>query len=1161
MTPTASAQQHPITFATLSEGQTLDGFRATAVYLNDADRPMGARFIHGKSGFTLDVLEIQSVPQAFLWATTFPTSNMGEPHTQEHLLLGKGNKGRAVASLEPMALANSTAFTMQWRTCYSFYSPAGVDVFYDQAERRLDALLHPDYTDEEIRREVRNFGVAENERDHSLRVEEKGTVYNEMVSSMDQPNYLVWRTAGLMIYGPEHPLAFSAGGLPEALRVIQPADIRKFHREHYHLANMGMIAALPKGIALTDVLARMDAICNRVQPGRPGLPVRTEKDLPVPRPAPAGEIRIVEYPHRNEQQPGALWLLWPADREVEGAEKELLDLFLSTLGGDPTTNLYKRFIDSKTREIDIGAKSVFAGARDDLGHPVIVGFGDTPVARMNERDIADLRGRVLDELRRIAAWKDGSVELAEFNARVGSRLVQERRELAKFVNSPPTFGFRRSNSGWMEQLYQLSQRPGFRKSVTLKPELAEVEQTLASGRNIWAEYLVKWKLTGVEPWAVAMKPSPDLIRKAQAGREERARAEAALLKQQYGAADEQEAIRRYRADYDRSSAEIEKAAAAIAPPKFIDRPPLTLDDQLEYQVLQLKGGIPLVASTFDGMTSATAGIALGAGGVGRDRLVYLAALPQLLTSVGVIENGKPVSYEEMSERLKKEILSLDAGFSTNPTTGRVELTLRGSGNDTGEARKALGWMGLALYHPDWRPENLPRIRDVVDQWLSALRRTTQRPEEFWVDAVAACYRRQDSPVLLAAESFMTRAHFALRLRWMLKDAGDSAAHTAADSFLDELGKATGTREQLKALLAPIQEGKSERLANLPAAARAVAMDAARDLDLTLADIPDSSVAADWSYLCGRMRRDLDVTPERALVALDAVRQRLLVSGHTRMFLVSSAATQQELRPLLQDLASRFDEAAPNAASGGGKLVEERLRRRDPAATHSVFVGLLNANSQGGVFLNSAPAAGYRDTDRDLLLDFLASNLYGGRGAHGIFMKTWAAGLAYSNGLRVRPADGRLNYYAERTPELPQTLRFVIEELKRAPQPDTALVEYAIAESFGATRAASPYEARGEGMAADLADGLGPEVVARFRKSLLELRQAPGLAAELYRRMNRVYGTVLPGLSGKASQVKGGIYFVIGPEKQLAAWEEYLKTAEGPEARLYRLYPRDFWITE
>jgi hypothetical protein len=34
--------------------------------------------------------------------------------------------------------------------------------------------------------------------------------------------------------------------------------------------------------------------------------------------------------------------------------------------------------------------------------------------------------------------------------------------------------------------------------------------------------------------------------------------------------------------------------------------------------------------------------------------------------------------------------------------------------------------------------------------------------------------------------------------------------------------------------------------------------------------------------------------------------------------------------------------------------------------------------------------------------------------------------------------------------------------------------------------------------------------------------------------------------------------VIGPEKQLAAYEEYLKKADAPGARLWRLYPRDFW---
>jgi len=129
-----------MTYGTLTEGQTIQGFRTEAVYFNDTDQPLGARFVHQKSGFTLDLLEIQSVPQAFVWVTTYPTSDMGEPHTQEHLLLGKGNKGRSVASHEPMSLSNSSAYTEQWRTCYHFYTSAGPDVFYDEFERRGTAV-------------------------------------------------------------------------------------------------------------------------------------------------------------------------------------------------------------------------------------------------------------------------------------------------------------------------------------------------------------------------------------------------------------------------------------------------------------------------------------------------------------------------------------------------------------------------------------------------------------------------------------------------------------------------------------------------------------------------------------------------------------------------------------------------------------------------------------------------------------------------------------------------------------------------------------------------------------------------------------------------------------------------------------------------------------
>ena len=55
-------------------------------------------------------------------------------------------------------------------------------------------LLHPDYTDEEIRREVMNWGVSDEPGGKALRLEEKGTVYQEMVSTYTHPDQVLWRT-------------------------------------------------------------------------------------------------------------------------------------------------------------------------------------------------------------------------------------------------------------------------------------------------------------------------------------------------------------------------------------------------------------------------------------------------------------------------------------------------------------------------------------------------------------------------------------------------------------------------------------------------------------------------------------------------------------------------------------------------------------------------------------------------------------------------------------------------------------------------------------------------------------------------------------------------------------------------------------------------------
>jgi Zn-dependent M16 (insulinase) family peptidase len=1147
----------PVQLDTLKKGDVAEGFRTDAVYLNDAGKPIGARFTHRRSGFTLDYLQIESVPQGYTWVNSIPVGDQGEPHTQEHLLLGKGTTGRAFAGLDTVWLSGSTAFTQQWRTSYHFNTTAGKDVFFDLFAAELNALLHPNYTDEEIRREVRSFGVTTNP-DGTLRLEEKGSVYNEMTSSSANRFRVLFRAMGHLVYGTNHPLAYNSGGEPSGIRTMKPEDIRNFHKANYYLANMGTMVAFPKNVALTEVLQRTDAILQKVEKDPKSRESTTTKPFPAPQAAAAGTIVIAEYPHRNDQNPGSLAVVWPASRTSLSVEDLiLLELFGETFAGDATTNLYKLFIDSKTRTMDIGATSVFANIERDPGHPVSFVLDNVAVANLTNEKIAEIRTKIVDELARIAAFPDNSPELKEFNGRVLSRVSETERQLANFVNSPPAWGARGTYSSWMDQLLLLERTPDFQKSVTLAPQMKTIRTQLSSGKNVWRDALPRWQLTGVTPYGAAARPSSALLQREDAERVQRAEAEAQRLAAQYATTDIQAALKRVQTEQDTEAARIEEEAKKITPPEFVKNPPLTLDDTLQYAESRLPGSsVPLVTSTFDNMSSATVGLALRADQVPYGELRYLSLLPALLTRVGVIEKGRPVSYEEMSERLRNEILRLDANFSTNVRTGRVELALRGAGIGATEASRAIEWMTLVLHHPDWRYENLPRIRDVVDQSLSNLRNTMSGSEESWVNDPANAYRLQGNASFLAASSFLTRTHNALRLRWLLKDLPPAEDQAALDAWFASLAAQKGTRDELKALLA-----KPETVANLSPAATAIAKDAVKDLDLTLIEIPDDSLAKDWAYLVNALHADLKVPPTQALAMLEGLRARLTARANARMWFVTSTDLQKQLKGLVAGFASSLSESG-NATPVGpfsANAIDARLRSRVGGEGRPTYVGLLAPNMKGGVIITSVPSVHFSDAnDREKQLDYLANRLFAGAGAHGVFLKTLAAGLAYSNGIRGGVQGGRTGYYAERTPEIPQTVKFVVDTLKSAER-NPKLTDYAVAQLFGETRAAGTYEARAEGIANDLADRQPPEQVKKFRQSILELRKDPQLADKLFDRKDAVYGRILPGYNVKGKDVADAYYFAIGAEKQLDAWEAYLKNADGAETKLLRLYPRDFWM--
>lgn len=1163
---TRGVQKADIDLGTLTRNQPVGGFVTEAVYLNDSGTPIGGRFVHRKSGFVLDFLRIESVPRAFTWVNTPPVSDQGEPHTQEHLLLGKGTTGRAFAGLETMWLSSSSAFTDQVQTCYHFNTAAGPAVFFDLFQAQMNALLHPNYTDEEIRREVCNFGVAENP-DSTLRVEEKGTVYNEMVSTNANPYWKIDRSAARMVYGPDHPLARDAGGDPAGIRAMKPSDIRKFHFSNYYLGNMGTIASFPSGMPVREILERFDTILRDVEPEPSSRSAKSEEAFPDVRPATPETIDLVEYPYKNERQPSPILITWPANRALDPGETLLLEMFVSAFAGDPTTNLYKLFVDGQTRVMTTGAKGVYGSVGRHKGQMIQIGMTDVDVDSLTTEKLAAIRTVIVHEIDRIASLQDGSKPLAELNDRVSSRLAERERAFASFVNSPPDFGARSAGAAWFESLSLLARTGEFKRSLTYKPQVQFVRELLQTNKNFWRERFALWKISGVVPYVSAAKPSPSLLAREETARTARSQAEVERIEKLYTVADPQAAIKRYQAGYDSASETIEREASTVPRASFVKSPPRTLDDPLQFEVRTLEGGIPFVVSRFDNMTSATTGLALRLDGVHREQLRYVSLLPQLLTQVGVIENGKPVPFEEMSERLRKEILSLNASFSVNARTGRVELLVSGAGLGAAETARALEWMTLVLQHPDWRPENLPRIRDMVDQSLSALRNTMQGPEEAWVLDPPAAYRMQSNPAFLAADSALTASHNALRLRWLLKETPTGDAQQVAP-FLTKLADAgkTAGRSDLKAFLAGAAStpaslrSLADSLAALPPPARAVADEALRDLDVTLIEIPDQSLAADWSYVCLAMRDDLLVPPAEVLSAIDAVRRSILKSGGARFYFVGSKTMAESLAPKIASLAASFERAPlAKASSGGARSIDARLRARGSSATAPVYVGLLAPNMTGGVIVTSAPGIHFADyADKDKQLDFLASRLFAGYGAHGIFLKTIGAGLAYSNGLRASVSSGRIGYYAERTPEIPQTVKFVIDELKGAAR-DTSLSEYAVALAFAEQRAALSYEARADGIAADLADGQPPELVRRFRESILELRKEPRLGERLFERKDKVNGWILPGYNVKGKDVRDAVYFVIGPDRQLDAWDAYLRAAEGKETRLFKLYPRDFWM--
>jgi hypothetical protein len=84
------AAESTLQLSSLKKDQRIAGFRVANLYSDAAGQVVGAKFVHSPSGSPVFVLQIETVPQAFLWINEPSNSDEGLAHSLEHLVVGKG---------------------------------------------------------------------------------------------------------------------------------------------------------------------------------------------------------------------------------------------------------------------------------------------------------------------------------------------------------------------------------------------------------------------------------------------------------------------------------------------------------------------------------------------------------------------------------------------------------------------------------------------------------------------------------------------------------------------------------------------------------------------------------------------------------------------------------------------------------------------------------------------------------------------------------------------------------------------------------------------------------------------------------------------------------------------------------------------------------------
>jgi hypothetical protein len=519
--------------------------------------------------------------------------------------------------------------------------------------------------------------------------------------------------------------------------------------------------------------------------------------------------------------------------------------------------------------------------------------------------------------------------------------------------------------------------------------------------------------------------------------------------------------------------------------------------------------------------------------------------------VGLRENAQITTYTELNDLIDNHLYGFDAGNEWSPSTRRSEFKLRLSGIDQEELKTGLLLLGRMVRSNDLTLQNLPRIQDLVKAKIANNDKYTHQWESNWVKNPAKAFWYQTDAVGIAIGSAFTQAHWAEQMRWTLHDPVPSLLVDQLNKFSNETisGMDEESCKERKAFEALVKHVSAEALKS----------------ELVAYWVKNLSHFAPGECKEGLRQLSLEAVaglrsgPEITLKELRELQRYVVSRAHVRVRVMATQkiyrAVKNQISVFLKSIPSGKTENRPTVLSLDPFIQKLKRRYSDFNSTAPAQIGFVYNEGTTANLVFYSTFSGLKQRSPEHIKRVIASKLMSGGGPHTFYMRTWEAGLAYSNGVNSDLRDGLLSYYADRVPSVPSLVK-LIEGLgiSMASLNDRSYLNYSISQMFK-SREMLPFIERARLLDTDLQDGITLSDYRKYFSSVLKMTKDPSLWDEIRQLTGQAIAPVMVGANcGDCQTRQRSLFFIVGPDKQLND-----AAAVFPGQRLFKLWRSDFWL--